>query len=483
MASPQVNTGTSLSDVTSSIYKPAMDSANKFDKDTDEGIKKMESEKVPTPPQLTESPKPENYKSDPMEAFGSPVMWLATFGSLLTKQPLETALNSGAAVFKARTQSGVQDFKQATEKWKNDTENAWKMANYQQDLYKDVLNKDESELRARAVSAKDNVMIHMADAKMQGQLQRDRDRNAEKLQKNLQSQNYAMSKMDEAKAAGKSPQEQQEAYFTALGDVKAMESGKPNAKGAPGADIDWAKADPKTVVPGAGMTVGAIKQAAEGILKTGSVTSAGLGYGWNPAKQAVDNYLAAVHPDFNRGEAGLAYKEEGKEVTSVATKIANVRFASNMLDKSIPSMLESAKKLGLDTSTDINSIYNYAEKHLSDKDFTNFAAQIRAVASDYAQFIGRGSGTVHSDEEALKVLNQNMGQTALEGFADAINVEKKNVEEASKTTKEETLNGGKSEDGSKPDGKRVKVSDPDGNPKTIDASELDEALQHGWEKR
>lgn len=440
MASPQVNTGTSLSDVTSSIYKPAMDSANKFDKDTDEGIKKMESEKVPTPPTLSESPKPENYKSDPMEAFGSPVVWLSTFGSLLTKQPLETALNSGAAVFKARTQSGAQDFKQATEKWKNDTENAWKMANYQQDLYKDVLNKDEAELRSRAVSAKDNVMIHMADAKMQMQLQKDRDRNTAKLQKNLESQNYAAEKMKEAADAGKNPQEQREAYFTALGDVKAMESGKGNASGAVG--VDWGNAKNTDPVPGTGLTVGAIKIYGDAIKDGVKPSQLGLGYGMNPVKKAVDNYVSEKYPDFKMAESELGYLGSQTEEKLTAKNEANVNVASNNLDNSLPLLMEQVKAVNPGQFKSWNEFKNYLDENTSDPKIVKLNQAVEDTLSDYGMLLARGGQVTDKVRgSADKILNSAWASGQFDGAVEVIERTSANQKKSAQESKKESEGG------------------------------------------
>lgn len=408
MASPQVNTGTSLSDVTSSIYKGAMDSANKFDKDTDEGIKKMESEKVPSPPTLTESPKPENYQSDPMQAFGSPVMWLATFGSLLTKQPLETALNSGAAVFKARGQSDVQSFKQATEKWKNDTDNAYKMANYQQELYKDVLNKDEAELRARAVSTKDNVMIHMADAKMQGQLQKDRDRNADKLQKNLRAQDYAMGKMDEAKAAGKNPQEQKEAYFTALGDVKAMESGKTSPEMSE-ADYNKWKAKPENIATA--------KAYAEGVPISDIIR--GRGAQAESELNTIKKLAQEKYPDLDRaksmqdysaGKTALSKFESGKQGDTVRS--FNVAYDHADILKGL------IDALGNNDVQALNAAKQRYEQEFGSPAPTNFDAVKGIFADEINKAAVGGAGALGDREELRANISRYGSPEQLKGAVD-----------------------------------------------------------------
>lgn len=236
-AEPQINMGSDMGQVAANIYGDAWKSAEKFDKQTDEGIKKMESEKLPSPPEMKESPKPQDYSTDPMHTFGSAAMFLSVFGSLLTKNPLETALNSGAGVMKAANAKDANSFKQAMDKFRIDTDNAWKMANYNQDLYKTVLGKDEAELRARAVSAKDNVMIHMADAKMGAQLYKDRERNLEKFNKGKEENDklheVAQSAYDKVMEGGGTENEANKAYLKAFGEEKAAVAGKDNPSGLP----------------------------------------------------------------------------------------------------------------------------------------------------------------------------------------------------------------------------------------------------------
>lgn len=232
-----INTGTDLSAVSSGVYGDAWKSAEKFDKQTDEGVKKMENEALPKVPPLSEPPKPQDYNRSSIDAFGSAAGFLAMFGSLLTKAPLTNALNSGAAVMNAYHAQDAASFKQAMDKWKIDNENAWKMANFNQELYKDVIGRDEAELKARAVSAKDNVMIHMADAKMAEQLYRDREKNIEKFQKgkkeNDKLHEIAQSGYDEVISKGGTEEEANREYLKRYGEEKNAMAGKDNPSGLP----------------------------------------------------------------------------------------------------------------------------------------------------------------------------------------------------------------------------------------------------------
>ena len=163
--SPQINTGTSIDSVVNSISDPTeraivknVEQSNKETKDyTDKKIADIDAAKPGKPPELTEAPKQENYQTDPMKTFGSASMFLATFGSLLTRRPLLAALNSGAAVMNAANNKDAASFKAAMDKWKLDTDNAWKMADWDHKQYEDAISKGRTETEMYAASHKNET--------------------------------------------------------------------------------------------------------------------------------------------------------------------------------------------------------------------------------------------------------------------------------------------------------------------------------------
>lgn len=426
MAEPQINTGTSLDSVTSGIYGEAWKSAEKFDKQTDEGIKKMESETVPKPPELKEAPNPKDFSTDSMQTFGSAAMFLATFGSLLTKAPLKNALNSGAAVMNAVNAKDAGAFKQAMDKYKIDTDNAWKMADYNQQLYKDVLGKDEAELKARAVSAKDNVMIHMADAKMATKLYEDRQKNVDKLEKHQLITDAAEADRQAAIDSGKSEQEANKIYMESYGKYSATMAGK-LAKDDQGLGVDWGKIQPKDPIPGTGLTAGAVKIYGEAIVNGAKPSQIGLGYGMNPVKKAVDNYIAEKHPDFDMAKAELGYQGKQTAEKLSAKNYENMKIAGGNLDRSVPTLLESAKKVDLSKFKDINSFLNYAKTHTGDPNIVTLATKLAATRADYSLVLARGGNlTDTSRNHADEVLNLAFSEGQMQAATDAMMIETKN---------------------------------------------------------
>lgn len=94
------------------------------------------------PPPVTPPP------SDPFQAFGQPAMWLATFGSLLTRHHLTSAIQSAGAVLDSVHKQDDAAVQRAMAEWKVNSENAVKMAKYEQDAYKAAISKYATDARA-----------------------------------------------------------------------------------------------------------------------------------------------------------------------------------------------------------------------------------------------------------------------------------------------------------------------------------------------
>lgn len=425
MADAQVNTGSDVGSVASGIYGDAWKSAEKFDKQTDEGIKKMESERLPSPPELKKPPEQKDYTTDPMQTFGSAAMFLSAFGGLLTKHPLTTALNSGAAVMNAANKKDAAAFNKAFDQWKIDNENAWKMADYNQQLYKDLIGKDEAELKARAVSAKDNVMIHMADAKMAEQLYRDRERQITKgYGANQAIVDYVSSKEDAAKSNGMSDEQislQRPQWF---GEALSASKGK-GASDDQLAKTDWKNMNPEDPVPGTGLTAGAIKVYGDAIVSGVKPSQLGLGYGMNPVKKAVDNYVASTHPGFKMADAETSYLGQQKEASTVGSAAGRIKLAANSLDQAIPLARNAMAKVDLSSFTDLNSFENYARSHTGDPNITALNTAIQTVISDYSSLIARNGQQTDSTRAASRELvNTSMSKGQLDAFFDQVQKEK-----------------------------------------------------------
>ena len=96
-------------------------------------------------PQLNTVPPPTPRTTDPQKAWGSMAMIMAAFGSLLTRTPLTTAMNSAASAIKAFRQGDQEAFDAAYKSWQVANENATKLWEFQQKTYENILGHVERE--------------------------------------------------------------------------------------------------------------------------------------------------------------------------------------------------------------------------------------------------------------------------------------------------------------------------------------------------
>lgn len=433
----QINTGTGIDAVKSGISDPdiqsligKMETNDKEEKEfSRKTIEKMENETRAKPPTLNPVPEMKDYQHDPMQSFGSAAGFLATFGSLLTRRPLTSALNAGAAVMTAANQKDATAFSSAYDKWKAETENAWKMTQWDMDQYKALLGKDETEAKIHATSTKNDTALAAIQAKMYEQYHRDMMKQFENSKKPAEAVfNYVENGLAEEdakrKAQGQTAMTEKERNEKQLelfrdGQNTIKEKGILTDK-----DYNEKYKDDESVKSLATSyhTGALLTQLVPGLKAD------------NPRRDAIVRKSHEMYGDFDWAEQHIKYAAEQSGAKSLAIQTKKIELASNMLDTSLPSMLHAASKVGLSSSTDLNTLYNAAKRHMSDTDFSNFSTQLRAVTSDYAQFIGRGRMTVHSDQEALRILNEDMGITSLQGFVDAVNTERQNVDLAIKRT-------------------------------------------------
>lgn len=135
------------------------------DKDIESGIKKLDALNPPLPPQFKEAPKMES--SDPVQqGYVSAIGIMGAIGSAFTRHPMTNSMNSAAAVVNAMKSGDQESFKQSMEKWKIDNENIKAASDYQQGIYKDILDKTSMSneakmalLQAHASAFKDDAMI------------------------------------------------------------------------------------------------------------------------------------------------------------------------------------------------------------------------------------------------------------------------------------------------------------------------------------
>ncbi len=113
-------------------------------------LQEEEAEPGPNPPPAPYLPPPPTTPpQNPLHAWGSMAMILATMGSLLTRRPLTTALNAGASVMNAYTQKNQAAANNAQEIWKAETANALNLEKYQMDQYNKALTDRNMDIREK----------------------------------------------------------------------------------------------------------------------------------------------------------------------------------------------------------------------------------------------------------------------------------------------------------------------------------------------
>jgi hypothetical protein len=448
----QINTGTDVGSVANSVYADAYKSAEKLDKDTDEGIKKIDAEAPPKPPTLTPAPTPQDRSS--WDAFGSGAGFIAMFGSLLTKNPLESALNSGAAVMNAYHQQDAAQFKTAMDKWKIDTDNAWKMADYNQSLYKDLIGKDETELKLRAVSAKDQVMLHMADAKMTQQLFRDREKQLTKAKSATQAiSDYVESKEQDAKEAGMSDSEIDKNRVKWFGEALAQTKGTTTPSG----NIDFSTLKPSDQVPGTGLSLAAVDKKVDGIKNGASYANVGLSMRTtkNPQKDAVDDRLAEKYPDFDYTKAQLERGEKVRELASNAARTASAKAAVKEMDHLGEPMITAMKKLDPSEYPDWNSVKNAYDKKTGGPDVVKAFQAVQDFKTAFVSLMvknGVPTDSARATSDDIASINFSLDQ--IEGVRDQAKITGAAVLDALEETKEGIVNdkNGSQSSGEAPEG-------------------------------
>lgn len=123
--------------------------------------------KPPAPPTLQDIPKaPQQQYQDPMKAFGSPAVILATLGSLFTRHPLKVAFDSAAKAMEGFHKGDKEAAELEQKNWQEATEaaiqqNKIELEKYQQAWKETEHNVAERMARMQAIAAgvKDEVML------------------------------------------------------------------------------------------------------------------------------------------------------------------------------------------------------------------------------------------------------------------------------------------------------------------------------------
>lgn len=353
---------------------------------------------VPAAPELNKGipDAPKAPDLDPLDTFKQFAPALAIFGSLATRHPLKSAMLAAGAAMDAYGQKNQQLFENKQKEWAQETEK--------------ITKQNQTELEAfHAALESSHGNMDLLQAKLTA--------NAAQFQDEHVMASLRAGDIDRALDIYAKKEDANNKLLDALGKYQKM-----------------------TV--GSNLSDGTLDFVADQVLAGDKSALTNFGRGQQGAQNLTAIRERVAEKAHDRGLNGSDLAKIDAQFSGLQTAARNqakteqqITLASNILDKSLPSLMSAAQKLDLSPSTDINAVYNAARQRLSSRDFANFATQLRAVTTDYSALISRGKGaTVHSDEEALKILKDDMGIGSLQGFTDAVSAERANIKEGMQAT-------------------------------------------------
>ena len=298
--------------------------------------------------------------TDPWKVMGSAGGWIATLGSILTRQPLTSALHASAAAINAAKAGDQKAYENKVKEWEEGDELIKRQLDWINEKFKGVTNEEELRVRAHAAGfpgidsvfqgpdgAKNAIKMWQDNGKLyleKSKLARESLKGEGDLEKKFRNQQI-QSAYDKAISEGKNPDEAR--------DIALKKGGASRDEGRGGGTdssaIDWASYKPSDEVPGTGHTFASIKQKADSIVNGATYAEEGLSTRTtkNPLKDAIDNYIGFAHPDFDTVSA--------KGVSEKLEKAAYVRDSMEQWQKDNPkaSKIEvDQKKLELQNEAD-----------------------------------------------------------------------------------------------------------------------------------
>jgi hypothetical protein len=379
--------------------------ANKY-QETEEKLAAVdEASGALQPPKWEMPPPPKPKYTNPVEAWGSAAMLLAGVGSLLTRAPLTTALNSAAGVMNAIHQGDVENAELQFSQWKTATDMAQKQLNFQNDAYKTALQKakgDKQEALA-ALNSYSAAFGHTAVA----EAAKARDLNAAK--RLIIDQARLTNQM--AKDAPKIEQ----GYQFMRAKKELMKSEK------------WQKADETQrtamladIMPGQSYPQEVVDFYAAQLNKTGKIPPMGMKSGLRDRVliAAAHQAVAASGGKDAQGAAGdvVAGQAGVKSDALALNQIKKISTASAAYENTALRNMGLVEKLmpvgaATDLGPYLNSWVQSGRVETGDKAAPAYITSVLTVANEYAKVMSGATGaagsTVDSRREAAEMISAN----------------------------------------------------------------------------
>lgn len=290
--------------------------------------------KTPVMPTLTKPPPAQQPNSDPFQAFGQPAMWLAALGSLFTRRPFVNAIQAMGGVLQATQQLDTKVAQQRMETWKAETENAMKMAKFQQDAYNAAVRKmdvdaktGKAQLETEILRFKDDVLQqakeHGGDAEVRSLLFARQKQAAAASKAQPQTQQFLQSKISIAEGLGSDDvTKQAQAIDLLRKEMRADAGGKGSTVATrqstdlndirlDAAKQDILSGDPARVERGQRLAE-SILQLGPGSLKTPAAGST------SDQLNKVSADIQSQHPDWTPGQVTIEAKKQLHETSDAS---------------------------------------------------------------------------------------------------------------------------------------------------------------------
>lgn len=415
-------------------------------KGIESSIKKLDSLKPPPPPQFKEAPKAET--SDPVQqGYVSAIGIMGAIGSAFTRKPMVNSMNSAAAVLKSMKEGDQESFKQNMEKWKIDNENIKALSDYQQSIYKDILENtkigiDEKMglLQAHAAAFKDDGMMALSQQKNdidaqhlildRKTAQKNWDKQSTEIEKAAtenQARNMQFKMLQDDFKAGKITPEKYKEGLQEIATGKAASTATTGKKGLESVIADPSSTDEER------------KDAVKRLEDMSTAEKAGSIRG---AQAMLISQYKKEHPDATTEELEkflIKYTGQSAASRKIASLTVNMDAANGLLNKSLPLLIDRFKAVDNSQFADINSFQNYLKQHTNDQNLVRLNEALLTTESDLALLIRRGgSSTVDAQNRAHNVINNLMSTKSAEAFKTQVLLEADRAKSALHDVEDET---------------------------------------------
>lgn len=435
------------------------------DKSYKEGAQKIESiqkyaDSVPVPT-FTPQPQPKEKTADPLAAFGSTASWLAIFGGLMTRHALTNGLNAAAGAMTAIHANDLATYKQQYDEWKVATENAQKMFQFQNDIYKDVQDRAGNDIKsvqagmeANAHALKDDPMLAaIKERGMDGaiQLMEARDRmslslaeHQAALDKEHEKATLLLRVADARKqiSAAKTPDEKaaaqqklQEAQ-TAVKDWASVNV--PGVQAVDARAVGNSTMKPETLDRLADQLIAGDKSALQGV-GTGQIGAAN--------KAALQDVVTQKMADAGMTGADIAkanaeFFGQAAGERTLGTRTANVEMAVNEAANMADMVTQTSREVPRTSFIPANKAILSYEKNTGDPKVVAFGAALNSFVNAYARAISPSGTPTDSDKShAREVLDTAQSQEQIDAAIKQLKAEMEAARKAPGQVRQEFRDG------------------------------------------